>query len=371
MKIVHVSVSFAFNRHVGGVTKVVQELAHAQAALGHEVEIWAGGCEDAELAERLRIRRLSTTSFAGNIYSGEISEMIKSATDGAVFHAHNTFHYLNAQVGLACRRYGKKAFYHVHGALDPALFVGCSPQAIKKWMYIKTVEIPSLNAADGVFALSAFEENQLRQIGVKSKVYVLPNGIMPLPAIPRSCLPIDNSDSSVRFLYLGRVNPKKQIELILEALAHLPNKFILRIVGNEKEHPGYTQKLKSCIDKLNLAGQVEWLGFMNEEQKHAVYKDSDVFLHASKSEGMAMAILEAMSAGLPTVVTKGCYMDNAVHEGAVIEAGDSAMAYANALSALISDPDLMLKISNSARAYTLRNHDWKAIALRAVQIYSL
>jgi glycosyltransferase involved in cell wall biosynthesis len=109
---------------------------------------------------------------------------------------------------------------------------------------------------------------------------------------------------------------------------------------------------------------------MDEQAKVAAYAAADCFVHASESEGMALAILEAMSAGLPVVATEGCYMAEAARAGALVECAPSPVALAEALRPLLLDLDLAREQGRRGRAYVAKVHDWEAIARRSLQIYA-
>ena len=102
---------------------------------------------------------------------------------GHVLHAHNSFHPLNLQVGEAGAARGFPVYYHPHGAMDPSLFQGWSWRALKKRLYIRFVGRLDLNRSAGVFALTGYEEAQLRSLGVTAPVAVASTARM----APASC----------------------------------------------------------------------------------------------------------------------------------------------------------------------------------------
>jgi glycosyltransferase involved in cell wall biosynthesis len=109
---------------------------------------------------------------------------------------------------------------------------------------------------------------------------------------------------------------------------------------------------------------------MDEAAKAAAYAAADCFVHASESEGMALAILEAMSAGLPVVATQGCYMAEAAGVGALVECAAGPKALTEALRPLLMDHDLAREQGMRGQAYVAKVHDWEAIARRSLQIYA-
>jgi glycosyltransferase involved in cell wall biosynthesis len=172
-------------------------------------------------------------------------------------------------------------------------------------------------------------------------------------------------------LYLGRIVAKKRIEAILRALVLLPKPgpaACLLIAGTEHE-PDYARTLRALIEELGLAARVHWLGFLKEVDKPDVFAASNVFIHASESEGMAMSILEGMAAGLPTLVTPGCYMTEASAAGAVLETAGDPQAICAGLTKLTEDAGVAARIGEQGRAYVAANHGWPALAKRVLAAY--
>jgi len=236
------------------------------------------------------------------------------------------------------------------------------------------VEIPNLNAARGVFALSNFEENQLRAIGVSAPIHVVPNGVE-IPSVQvekvqaRQRLGIA-ADATV-VLFLGRIHEKKNIHLIIRAfeLVRASNPECLLIIAGGRTAGKYVSQLDALVAQLGLESSVRWLGFVDEETKPDVFSASDVFVHASESEGMALAILESMSYGIPTFVSRGCYMTRAAKAEAVIEVGSSYVEMGCALSEWLASPKALENLGQRGRSYVRDQHNWQSIASQMLVAY--
>jgi len=355
---------------------MVFELASAQRLLGADVEIWTPDAIRAgstETFDGLPIRYFYPDPLLGFARSFRLRREIDTLPADAVLHAHNTFTPLNAQVGRAARERGLKAFFNPHGALDPALFSGWDFKSVKKRLYIRCFTRPKLNRATGVFALTALELAQLKSLGVTSQIHIVPNGIRPVTVASREAglalrarHGLDHNDRVV--LFIGRITTKKRIEDIIGAIAgHGAHLFI---AGNPEAEPGYTALLKAEAKAAGCDQRVHWLGFLDEAAKATAYAAADCFIHASESEGMALAILEAMSAGLPVVVTQGCYMADAAQAEALVECAPGPKALAEAMRPLLMDLDLAKQQGRRGQAYVATVHDWANIARRSLQIYT-
>ena len=355
---------------------MVFELASAQRRLGADVEIWTPDALRAgstEIFAGLPIRYFYPDPLFGLARSYRLSHELATLPSDAVLHAHNTFNPLNVQVGRAAAACGLKVFYHPHGALDPALFADWSFKSLKKRLYIRLFTRPKLNRATGAFALTALEQFQLTSLGITSPIHVVPNGIRSVvPASRDAGLALrarhDVGPTDRVVLFVGRITAKKRIEDIIQAVAR--SDAHLFIAGNPEAEPYYAGLLRAEANAAGCAARIHWLGFMDEAAKSVAYAASDIFVHASESEGMALAILEAMSAGLPVVATRGCYMAEAATAGALVECAPGADALAQAMAPLLADAARAQAQGEAGQAYVSRVHDWAAIARRTLEIYA-
>ena len=362
--------------YAGGVQKMVFELASAQRRLGADVEIWTPDAIRAgstEVFDGLPVRYFYPDPLFGLARSHRLSRELATLPADVVLHAHNTFNPLNVQVDRVATARGLKVFFNPHGALDPALFSGWDFKSLKKRLYIRFFTRPKLNRATGIFALTSLEQAQLASLGVDAPIHVVPNGIRPVSvATPdagsalRARHGLNPTDRVV--LFVGRITTKKRIEDIIRAIAGLGAH--LFIAGNPDAEPSYTALLRAEAVAAGCASRVHWLGFMDEAAKAAAYAAADAFVHASESEGMALAILEAMSAGLPVVATRGCYMAEAAAAGALVECAPGPLAIAEGLRPLLADLDKAREQGRRGQAHVATVHDWTAIARRSLQIYA-
>jgi glycosyltransferase involved in cell wall biosynthesis len=367
--------------YAGGVQKMVFELASAQRRLGADVEIWtvdAARAGKTEVHGGLPVRYFSPDYAMGYVRSLELNGALSTLPKEAVLHAHSTFHPLNHDLAVVARRLGLRHFFHPHGALDPVLFAGWSLKALKKRLYHRVIGRPDLNAATGIFALTPLEAEQLIELGVTGRIHVVPNGIMPAPVASAEATADFRASHRIApsarlLLFVGRIMPKKRIEDIISAFATLrvdmPD-LVLEIAGNVAQDAAYHQRLLALATDLGCAEAIRWLGFLDESAKPAAFAAAEAFVHASESEGMALAILEAMSAGLPVVATKGCYMREAAAAGALLECAQGAEALADAIRRVLDDVSLAAALGKAARVHAAQEHDWDRIAARSLEIYS-
>lgn len=381
LHIVHVVYECTPGIFRGGVQKVVLELAEAQLSLGANVEIWALNGDAGALvrtAGGVAIRSFSYSSFPGGVKGSRslISALRAVVSNDLVVHAHNTFHPINIQVGRFARDNSVPVFYHTHGALDPKLFSGLSFKSIKKRAYNMLFEVRNLNRSCAIFALTELEASQLRSLGVRSQIVVVPNGVAPV-SISSAVTPtwrqrLGISNASFVVLYMGRIVPKKAIDEIIDAFADVhraePSAKLI-IAGDASQDAAYTDVLLRRISSNKISDAVHWIGFVNDSMKADLFLSSDVFVHASYSEGMAMAILEALAHGKPVVATAGCYMGEAARAGALLECDQGAVPLAEALLTVASSPRVKAELAVQALAYISCSHSWLKIAGTTISAY--
>lgn len=106
-------------------------------------------------------------------------------------------------------------------------------------------------------------------------------------------------------LSVGRINPVKGFEIIIESLPSVIKKFpdvILRIVGSVDDEE-YLQKLKTTASRVNCEKNVEFIGPVPYSKIGELYNSSTIFILTSKDEGQPNVLVEAMACGKPVIAT--------------------------------------------------------------------
>ena len=141
--------------------------------------------------------------------------------------------------------------------------------------------------------------NAMRSFGLENKYYVIPN-IVESTFEPGQ---ISNKER-IHMLFLGNLkNSHKNIEGIIYALKNvlqLRNDFVLNIVGNGEDK----EKLKLITKSLKLTKHINFLGEVSGEKLQNYFKNSDFFILNSNYETFSVATAEALSYGLPVIITR-------------------------------------------------------------------
>lgn len=169
----------------------------------------------------------------------------------------------------------------------------------------------ALGQADRIVAVSA----SLREVAVglgidRERIRVIPNGVDTAQfhlrdrAAARAAVGIPAGRRVI--LSVGGIYEDKGQHLILEALPGLLRRFpetLLVMVGGFRRD-GYEQRLRASIERGGLAAHVRFAGSRPHEELPLWYAAADVFCLATKSEGWANVLLEALACGVPVVTTR-------------------------------------------------------------------
>jgi glycosyltransferase involved in cell wall biosynthesis len=160
----------------------------------------------------------------------------------------------------------------------------------------KLVENLMVNLTDKIITVSCKTKNDLHKIKSSEKAVIIPNGI-DFKEITEINPSVEKSD----VIFAGRLIKEKNTDLLLRALVQvkksLPN-IKCFIIGDGPEK----RNLEILRDDLHLRGNVEFLGFLEDQSLISHLKSSLVFALPSTREGFGMVVLEANACGLPVVV---------------------------------------------------------------------
>lgn len=168
-------------------------------------------------------------------------------------------------------------------------------------------------------------------------------------------------DGIVRLLAIGAVVPRKGFDVLIAALATLPDlPWHLTIAGDRRRDPNAAAQLDADIVRCKLSGLVAVLGAVSRERIAELYAGADLFTLASRFEGYGMVFSEAIAHGLPVIGTTAGAIPETVPAGAgVLVAPDDAAALAMALRRAIENPDERRRMAASARAAAQALPSWR------------
>jgi glycosyltransferase involved in cell wall biosynthesis len=286
----------------------------------------------------------------------------------ALLHVHlnsDASFWRKAAFVAAARRASVPYILHVHCG-NFGRFVreraGARGQALAKRM---------LREASAIIALSPQGREELEAIAPGIAVDVIPNPICDTRARAASVQDLGESRSvpGVTILFLGMVTEAKGAFNLLNAWSRIAEKHPgakLVMAG-----AGEIEQGRARAEKLGIAGQVEFPGWVDGEAKDRLLAQATVFTLPSHAEAMPMAVLEAMAAGVPVVATAVGGVPWALDEGKagwLVQPRDIA-SLASALDRLLTDPQQRETLAAAGRARIAAEFDVGVVLPRLEAIW--
>ncbi|MGD1911954.1 MAG: glycosyltransferase family 4 protein [Rivularia sp. (in: cyanobacteria)] len=250
--------------------------------------------------------------------------------------------------------------------LNPYLFL----YNFYQWLYTKLNAIWEKEAFENtklVVAVSDRVAEDLRGIGVpQDSIRVISNGVdveefSPGNGFSRQAWNLPEDVPLAMFAGDIRLS-RKNLDTVLHALVEVPN-LHLAVVGVTDGSP-YPHLAAS----LGLSDRVHFMGFRRDIS--SIMKVVDLFVFPSRYEPFGLVVTEAMATGLPVITASCTGAAPLVSEeaGIVLPDADDRKALAEALHKLSVNPDLRIKMGQTARAIALQ-HTWKKMAQQYVDLF--
>lgn len=199
-----------------------------------------------------------------------------------------------------------------------------------------------------VLTISGSTRNDLRALGFRAPIRILPIGLEPISARELA------KSGSATFLYVGRMAQSKRVHDVVRAFAlyrKQTGEGDLWLVGDGS--PAYVDELRRLATHLQLDSHVEFCGRLSNEAKHERMARAHVLLMASAREGWGLSIAEANSLGTPAVVYDVAGLRDAVRDGEtgfVVPASPEHLA--QGMVRLLGDADLYRRFVAEGRRWS-------------------
>jgi glycosyltransferase involved in cell wall biosynthesis len=150
-------------------------------------------------------------------------------------------------------------------------------------------------ATDRLILISGHEYQCARDIGIpQEKLRLVRSGIA---VTPPKVEPKSWTDQRLKLLFVGRFDEQKGLDVLLDAIAPLGDRVVLRTIGD-------TVVSKGDFNPMRPLSFVEYLGWLDREQVAAHMKSADFLVVPSRWEGFGLVALEAMRLSLPVIVSR-------------------------------------------------------------------
>jgi glycosyltransferase involved in cell wall biosynthesis len=276
-----------------------------------------------------------------------------------IVHIHTcsgpTF-YRNSLDFVLAKLVSAKVIWHIHGAQFDAFLSGL--KGASRWWCNSM-----LARADTVIVLGRSWEYVVRAFCPNARTTIIENGIVIPP------LPTRESYAQSNVLFLGDLSKRKGVDDLIAASLAARTDHQLRIIGPDVENrlEGFRQSLATETNN----DRVHFLGTLESAQVTAELADADVFVLPSYAEGLPMAMLEAMAAGLPIIVTDVGAIPEVITDGQngfIVDPGD-VESLRDKLETLIVDQDLRLEIGGRGRETVRNRFGYDRVAGQLTDLY--
>jgi glycosyltransferase involved in cell wall biosynthesis len=170
-------------------------------------------------------------------------------------------------------------------------------------------------------------------------------------------------------IYFGRISREKGIFTLLETWKIVIKKFQsakLLLLGGMEEH--FVDTYRKTVDKLGLDRNITLAGFVSDKQAVKMLNSSKIFVLPSTTEGFGLAVLEAMSAGLPCILSDLPALRENFLSAAVFVCPEDAHGLARAILGLLSDPEKCRMLEERGKKLA-RQFSWESVARRELSIF--
>ncbi|MCY4464099.1 MAG: glycosyltransferase [Chloroflexi bacterium] len=369
----------------GGVVRAVEGLATALAARGHRITILTTDALDQrrrhsgpldETRGDIRILRCRNASvwLRGGLNLSTPRGLRRAAkailADVDVLHLHELRTAENLLVAPVAAAMNVPIALSPHGTLN----LGTGRSRLKRgWDRLLSRRL--LASIDHIIALTETERVEAERLWAalgssrQPVTSVIPNGVNlrefdSLPAV---------DDFRARYglgtepavLYMGRLQARKGVDVLLRAfLAADVSDSRLLIAGPDEGMLRALRKLAAGDERIVFAG------YLDGSERLGALSAADAFALPAVGEGQSIAVLEALAAGLPVLLSPGCNMDEVAEAGAGFVAEATVAAFADKLRLLLRDEQARQQMGAQARLLARERYSWTRAAADMERVYA-
>ncbi len=370
MKIIHLILGKANPNRMNGVNKVIHNLASAQSRNGMQVEVWGITGSVSSITEHqhkyvLKQFRKNTFRFLPIM---DLKKEICNIEGESVFHIHGGFIFEFYWAAQQLKDLGIPYVFTSHGAFNT---VALEKNKLAKQVYYLTMEKYVVRHAKAVHLIGKSEYDALGEKAPFARRVLIPNGQLIDESIVQKS---EVNKSEVNFGFMGRITAHtKGLDLLLKGFAQFvsqnENPVRLTIMGDGPD----LNKIKQLASELGIVDAVTFTGAKFGNEKEALLREMDYFLHPSRNEGMPGAVLEAAALGIPCIVSDETnvkeYIDK--YQAGIGLKKNTVEQICKAMEAgvQIVNNNNWNEFSQNAVAMVKQEFDWNIIAERFWEVY--
>ena len=167
-------------------------------------------------------------------------------------------------------------------------------------------------------------------------------------------------------LYVGTLEPRKNITVLLRAFAALEDKETLLVLAGAK---GWMiEEMFALVTQLGLQGRVKMLGYVPNEDLPVLYTETQVFVYPSLFEGFGLPVLEAMQCGAPVITTNVSSLPEVAGDAGILISPTDVAGLTRELDSLLSEPERRADLRGRSLARAA-GFSWQKTAELTAEVY--
>lgn len=165
-------------------------------------------------------------------------------------------------------------------------------------------------------------------------------------------------------LYTGNLYPHKNIEVVIKALSSLPQ-IKLKIICARNF---FSQKLEETIKKYKLQDQVEFLGYVPDQEFKSIYSNALALVHPSLMEGFSLTGLEAMALGCPVISSNSSCLPEIYQDSVLYFDPNDVSQLTEQILKLLKSPKFRQKMIKQGQLQ-VQKYSWEKTAQKTFSVY--
>ena len=372
MKIVQTPVRFY--PFIGGVENYVYYLSKELVNQGHQVEVICANepqLINNDNIEGIQVKRLVYLGRIANTNITPSLPLILSREDYDIIHTHIPTPWSADWSALSSKIKNKPLVVTYHNDI-----IGDGIADYIARFYNSTFLKLLLKRADKIIITQpSYIKSSAYLRGYQDKVEVIPNGVDVDKFKPNENFNDDNNYTIFFLSLLDEFHRYKGLDILLKSLQivkkEIPN--IKLVVGGKGVLVDYYKKM---VVSMELVGNVEFTGFISDDDIVDYYNQANVFVLPSTSslqEGFGIVALEALACQTPVITTDivGVAEDlDAVNGGLIVPPKDN-VKLAEAIIIILKDKELQEEMGKRGRKLVMEKYTWKGVASTMEKLYKI
>ena len=291
-----------------------------------------------------------------------------------VVHLHGGWHPLLFAGARVARKMKLPMVLSLHGSLRPVVLE--EDRRLRKWLAWRCYQKRLVAWADVIHGTTDMERADIRRLGFKNPVVVVPCGVDVAAFVGRrNREAVDRRWPVCRgkriLLFLSRIHPGKGLDLLVESwrrvAADFPDWHVL-IAGPDEQC--FERTIRGAVRQAGLADRVTFCGPMYGDDQAMLLASADLFVLPTHGDSFGLVVTESLACGVPVICTKGAPWEELLTERCGwwpdIGVEPLASAFQHAMRLPVSE---LRAMGQRGRQLMEQKYQWDAVVTQMTAIY--